>query len=363
MVRVPSTNVRLRLACAAVCAMGIVAGPLPAQTEERGTDENRPPRVINADEVSDAVRQYYPVQLRKRGVAGVTRVKVFVSERGMPDKVQVVAKSGARELDRAALTIARAMRFSPAESADGVPRGVWVELPIKFDAPPPIPSPADQSIALANPEEIERRIDERYPEAARAAGVAGEVRVWIQIDSTGVVVDAAVDQSSCISEFDETAYDIAYDLRFEPVRSSDTAIGGWTIAHVYFGLERGGVLLDGESIWDADRAVSGEPIDVTQPKPGMTRPELTNTRHVQYLLTTHFPPRFRDNRMGGTTQISFWLDDSGAVFRRMVTAPSGHCELDLAALAVAGGMRFQPALIDGIPIKSLVRIPISFQSR
>lgn len=73
----------------------------------------------------------YPTQAARRGLGGTVRVRAEVGVDGVPTSVAVVAGSGTRELDRAALDAVRRWRFRPGQ-VDGQPVAGSVVVPIEF---------------------------------------------------------------------------------------------------------------------------------------------------------------------------------------------------------------------------------------
>jgi protein TonB len=76
-------------------------------------------------------RASYPALLHERGIEAVLRLRVHVSADGRATQVQVLASSGYRLFDEAALAQARACRFAPARIGDE-PVDEWVEYPVRF---------------------------------------------------------------------------------------------------------------------------------------------------------------------------------------------------------------------------------------
>ena len=91
------------------------------------------PRILNQDEVNRALHREYPVDLKNRGVGGTTGVDVLVDEEGIVRNQRVSRRSGYREIDDAALRVARIARFSPATN-EGEKVAVWVSLDFTFRA-------------------------------------------------------------------------------------------------------------------------------------------------------------------------------------------------------------------------------------
>ncbi len=74
----------------------------------------------------------YPRASRRRGETGRVRVRVLVSETGLPERVQLEHSSGFELLDEAALAAVRKTRFKPY-TENGSPRSGWAVIPLSFD--------------------------------------------------------------------------------------------------------------------------------------------------------------------------------------------------------------------------------------
>ncbi len=73
----------------------------------------------------------HPAALRERGIEGAVLLRVRVDVQGRAADVQLVAGSGWRLFDEAALQQVRACRFIPA-SRGGQAIDSWVEFPVRF---------------------------------------------------------------------------------------------------------------------------------------------------------------------------------------------------------------------------------------
>ncbi|WP_419938608.1 TonB family protein [Candidatus Palauibacter sp.] len=78
-----------------------------------------------------------------------------------------------------------------------------------------------------------------------------------------------------------------------------------------------------------------------------TMPVLSNVDEVRRLLVRFYPEDLKSAGIGGRVQVWFRVNESGVVGRRKLRRSSGYDALDAAALAVARGMRFDPATHDG----------------
>lgn len=114
-----------------------------------------------------------------------------------------------------------------------------------------------------------------------------------------------------------------------------------------------------------DAPVSDEPIDLmAEPTftPFTVRPDLINEAEVTRTLEAEYPPLLRDEGIGGTTNVHFFINTRGEVQRVLVARTSGHEVLDSAALRVAQRFRFTPALnLDEI-VPVWIAIPITFST-
>jgi protein TonB len=89
------------------------------------------PALTNADVVRDVLLAEYPPLLRDAGIGGSPVVWIHIATTGEVDDARIFESSGFEPLDRAAINVARAMRFSPAMNGDAV-TDAWVQIPIRF---------------------------------------------------------------------------------------------------------------------------------------------------------------------------------------------------------------------------------------
>ncbi|HSM05015.1 MAG TPA: energy transducer TonB, partial [Longimicrobiales bacterium] len=76
-----------------------------------------------------------------------------------------------------------------------------------------------------------------------------------------------------------------------------------------------------------------------------------------------YPALLRDAGIGGTTNVWFFINAQGELEDMRIQKSSGHDALDEAALRVAAGIRFTPALNREEPVPVWVAFPITFQVR
>jgi TonB family protein len=91
-------------------------------------------------------------------------------------------------------------------------------------------------------------------------------------------------------------------------------------------------------------------------------PRLLDRDAVGKALQANYPPLLQAAGIGGTVQLWFYIDETGAVQRTMVNSGSGYSSLDQAALRVAKQLRFTPALNRDQPVRVWVSLPLRFVS-
>jgi TonB family protein len=213
------------------------------------------------------------------------------------------------------------MRFTPAQNRGrAVP--VWVQIPITFTAP-----------------------------AARGARSAG------QAPSAEPVTHAVAGYQSPPSSV-EPERQSALQGGLATVIPSRIEIPAPSLSMPRFDLGRFAPRLDPPRM-RATRPITAGPMYT----PYTLKPELVNSQEIARSLQRRYPPLLRDSGVGGTTVLWFLIDDRGTVQKKQIFRPSGHRQLDDAALAVAEQMRFRPAENRGQKVPVWVQIPVTFSSR
>lgn len=96
--------------------------------------------------------------------------------------------------------------------------------------------------------------------------------------------------------------------------------------------------------------------------PMHVRPQLRNAAEVREQLMANYPPLLRDAGIGGTANVWFFIDETGAVKKLQINQSSRYDALDQAALRVASTMEFTPAQLDGEPVPVWVALDITFET-
>lgn len=111
---------------------------------------------------------------------------------------------------------------APAPAATETPRAA---------SPPPLPvtQPRFNADYLDNPKPP-------YPGASRRMGEEGEVRLRVQVDTSGHAQQIEVYRSSGFPRLDQAALDTVKQWRFVPARQGDQPIPAWVIVPIQFSL-------------------------------------------------------------------------------------------------------------------------------
>ena len=107
---------------------------LPAPTTSRVDTRTRneaPPTVLAQADRQQCPPAPHPAALRERGIEGAVVLRVKVDVQGRAADVRLLAGSGWRLFDEAALQQVRACRFIPATQG-GQAIDSWVEFPVRF---------------------------------------------------------------------------------------------------------------------------------------------------------------------------------------------------------------------------------------
>ncbi len=92
---------------------------------------DRAPVLQNAREVSEAMTQAYPANLKAAGIGGRVEIWMYVDTSGTVRNTELKTSSGNSDLDAAAADVVATMRFEPAMNRDQ-PTDVWIAQWITF---------------------------------------------------------------------------------------------------------------------------------------------------------------------------------------------------------------------------------------
>lgn len=127
-----------RTTTALMCALTVLAACGGGSSLRSGASADEvmtSPRLLNGEDVQEAIAAEYPRELRDVGIGGLVRLSLLVGRDGVPIDFRVLQGSGNAALDRAATRVMRVIRFTPATDRDGDPIQVWASFPILFEPP------------------------------------------------------------------------------------------------------------------------------------------------------------------------------------------------------------------------------------
>ena len=107
------------------------AAPAPVSPEPQPPAAPAPPKTVSGVEYIQPPQPDYPPIAKRMGEEGRVMLRVLVSDRGRPEKVDVQKSSGFARLDEAARQAAMRAMFKP-HLKDGRPVAVYALIPINF---------------------------------------------------------------------------------------------------------------------------------------------------------------------------------------------------------------------------------------
>ena len=210
--------------------LGLMAsGPVFAQeATSDATDVPADESIVAFPELLENVVADYPADALQKEQEADVALLVELDENGDVEFVEVLTSAG-QDFDDAAMRAVQQMRFSPARTASG-PVPVAFEFVYSFTLPktelpdpPSADTPPDELPIIQGPA-IDRYIEAPYPDAAREAGLEGEVTLLIELDETGTVLDAVV-TTPAGHGFDEAALEAVKAMTFTPAKTEAGPIG------------------------------------------------------------------------------------------------------------------------------------------
>lgn len=264
--------------------------------------------------------------------------------------------------------------FGPAPTADVMP----VQEPAAEPATPEdslvaggqVLTPFTVAPSLVNRDEVAAALEREYPPLLRDAGVGGTARIWVFIDTAGVVTDVRIDQTSGRRELDGAAARVAATMRFSPALNGDKKVEAWVAFPISFQVRKTETpKVERDTV--ADEVVRSPQPEAAKPDlaagpvftPFTVAPTLINRQEVAPALEREYPRMLRDAGIGGSVRVWIFIKEDGTVPDVRVDRSSGQPPLDEAALRVARTMRFSPALNGDEKVPVWVSIPITFMVR
>jgi TonB family protein len=89
-------------------------------------------------------------------------------------------------------------------------------------------------------------------------------------------------------------------------------------------------------------------------------PQLLNEAAVDSLRESLYPAELRTRGISGRAEVGIYITADSQTTRVRIVEGTGLAELDSAAVRVARGMRWRPALKDSVPVPAYLKLGIAF---
>lgn len=175
-----------------------------------------------------------------------------------------------------------------------------------------------------------------YPPEAIAACEGGVAIVLVDVDKDGAIVGAVVERSSRNPYFDQAALDAARRWTYYPGSEHGERVSGRVRIPVEF--------QEHPDCWN------------------LAEPD-TQARPLAASMKRH-PPRWPaevgEKRLNGVVLLMLVIEADGANRLIKIGGSSEDQAIDAAALLAAAQWTYQPALSDGQPVRSVLRLPVYY---
>ncbi|MBX2991658.1 MAG: TonB family protein [Bacteroidetes bacterium] len=141
--------------------------------------------------ITSRVHPVYPKEAMENNLEGLVWLKVLVSDKGVPVKIEVL-KSSEKAFEQSAIDAARQFRFSPGTIKEK-PVACWVSIPFKFKLSP------KSDIIKKNSEELPKKI--KSPTVLIVEGPASlEAKIAYPPEAVSKRIEGAVFASVALNE-------------------------------------------------------------------------------------------------------------------------------------------------------------------
>ncbi|MBN2030406.1 M56 family metallopeptidase [bacterium] len=375
---------------AAIDTLGFQGPPPKIDSASQPVDSDQPV-FVPYDEAPEPINGYrsiqekliYPEKAKTNGIEGRVIIQAQIDKNG--DVVQtVIMESVDPACDSSAAEAIKSVKWKPAVSRD-VPVAVWIAVPVDFklrqDEPttpdesftPPPPPPSLQEIDENRPVFVEydeppepvggyRGIQEKivYPDIAKKAGVEGRVMIQALIDENGNVVNTVVMQSLGSSGYDEAAAEAIKTVEWKPAKRDGVPVKVWIAVPVDFQLQQ-----------DEPNQPDESPAPPPPPPPSQINNEETPVfipydeppqpvggwEAIQHKVV--YPDIAHQAGVEGRVIIQTLIDENGDVVNTVVMQSLG-AGCDESAAEAIQSVQWEPAIMDGVPVKVWIAVPVEF---
>lgn len=176
-----------------------------------------------------------------------------------------------------------------------------------------------------------------YPKQAISACVSGTVVMIIDVAADGSFVDAIVEKSSRNTHLDRAALEAARYWKYYPARDEK-----------------------GEKVADKIRI----PVDFEAHESCWSKQVPDTPARPEPSSVERDPPRWpaivEENGLSGEVVLLVLLEEDGWKHAVRVETTSGDPDIDYAAVNAAENWKYEPALLDGKPVRTVLRLPMRY---
>ena len=319
----------MRTLVALLAGLALTASAQSQQSPDIFDVVDEPPQIVGGMEALVAA-VVYPEAAAAAGTEGRVIVQFVVDETGaVSDPVAVVSPDSA--LSAAAVRAVESVAFTPGRQGGEAVR-VRFAVPVTFRLAEP-PCDAEDPVLIGGFEGLAERL--RYPDAAFEQGVGGTVRVQFEVGRDGRPRDAAALAGDPLLHL--AALDAVRASAFEPATECGEPVP---------------VRVELPITFEAPPEVHG----LAEEPPVLIGGLVGLQARVVY------PDEARRKGIQGRVIVQFVVDEEGRVVDETVVA-SPHPLLARAALDAVRGSAFEPARIDGRPVRVQFSVPVTFALR
>jgi TonB family protein len=202
--------------------------------------------------------------------------------------------------------------------------------------------------------EAKTTVQPKYPDIATRAGMEGTVWTKVSIDETGKVTNVTISKSDA-EIFNQVSIDAAMQWVFKPALKDGKPIATEVAIPFRFKLQKGGEVTDYSQSGMAPLFVSVG-----------SRPGYRVMRQHPYLIgqsptssNDWYPESALKDKFEGIVGLKLTINLVGRVERVEVESHARE-DLDSAAVRLARTWTFTPGQANGMPEKTVIRVPITF---
>jgi TonB family protein len=341
--------------------------PAPPSPPRPASPPTPPTSAANADAtLKNASPSRYPADAAKHGVSGKVDLVVNVAADGSVTNATIKNSQPAGIFDATALEAVKKWKFNPA-TKNGKPVAGQVLVPITFslgdqktggrinfetEKTAASMPPSGSSTASVNIESKNLN-PPRYPVDAAKQGISGKVVLIVDVAADGSASNVTVEKSEPQGMFDDASLEAAKKWKFNPGMKDGKPVAGRVRVPITFEIP------NPDTTGMSTPPLSSPATDVPPPPP-------SSVANRDVSIKNMYPPRYPANAakqgISGIVIVNVDVAADGSVSDATIekSPPGAGHLLNASALETAKKWTFNPAIKDGEPVASRLRIPIGF---